>query len=94
MIVHHILTSTLDTLGAVPNPGDGSKPPGFDKFTDIMGWVKWLSLGVLVISLMVAGAKLAFARDHDGGQQAMGIGRVLIGCLVVSGAFTIVGALV
>ena len=31
----------------VPDPGDGQEPPGFGKFVDVMGWVKWLALGAL-----------------------------------------------
>lgn len=78
----------------IPNPGDPSAPPGFGKFTDLLSWVKWLALGVLVVSLMVAGARLGFGgRQGDGEEHAGRIGRVLIGVIVVSAAFSLVGFL-
>jgi len=33
----------------VPDPGNGSMPPGFEAFTTILGWGKWIALGILVI---------------------------------------------
>lgn len=90
----------LDTITAaapleVPNPGDGTAPPGAGKFKDIMGWAKWLALGVCVVALIAAGAVMGFGgRTGDGGEHATRIGRVLVGVVVVSAAFSAVGLLV
>jgi len=85
----------LDLMAAVPNPGDGTAPPGFGKFNDIMGWAKWIALGILVIALMAAGVRLAVAgRTGDGGEHVTQIGRALGGVIIVSAAFALVTFLV
>lgn len=93
--MNHLLPHVVDALAAVPNPGDGSAPPGFGKFNDIMGWVKWIALGILVMALMAAGVRLAVAgRTGDGGEHVAGIGRALGGVIIVSAAFALVSFLV
>ena len=92
--MNHLLDG-VDLLGAVPNPGDGAAPPGFGKFNDIMGWAKWIALGILVVALMAAGVRLAVAgRTGDGGEHVTHIGRALGGVIVVSAAFALVSFLV
>lgn len=78
----------------VPNPGSGTQPPGFGNFTTIMGWGKWIGLGILVMALIFAGVRMAIGnRRGEGGEHASSIGYVLGGTLVVSAAFAIVGFL-
>lgn len=75
----------------VPDPGPGSTPPGFDRFATVLGWVKWVSLGILVIAVMIAGVRMAFGAGRgEGGEHASRIGWVLGGVIIVSGAFSIV----
>ena len=89
------LAHLLDVLGSVPNPGEGEAPSGFGKFNDIMGWAKWIALGILVVALMAAGVRLAVAgRTGDGGEHVTHIGRALGGVIVVSAAFALVSFLV
>ncbi len=79
----------------VPDPGTGKQPPGFEKFTDVMGWVKWIALGILVIALIAAGVRMAFGAGRgDGGEHAARIGWVLGGVMIVSGAVAIISFLV
>lgn len=79
---------------SVPNPGAGSAPPGFEKFTTIMGWGKWISLGILVMALIFSGVRMAIGnRRGEGGEHAASIGWVLGGVLIVSASFAIVGFL-
>lgn len=78
----------------VPNPGAGSQPPGFEKFVDIMGWAKWLCLGIAVVALMGAGAMMSIqSKRGQGDDHAGAIGKVLVGVLTISGAFSLVGFL-
>ena len=88
----HLLTTAI-RIGA-PQPGDPKAPPGFERFTDIMGWVKWLCLAVLIISLMAAGAKMGLGGRHgDGDEHAGRVGRVLLGVIIVTAAGSLVGFL-
>lgn len=90
---HHTLMSM--PILEVPNPGAGTAPPGFGKFTTMMGWSKWVALGALVVALMVQGATMGFgARRGDGGEHGKAIGYVLVGVMVVSAAWSIVGFIV
>lgn len=91
------LLDVLDVLFVplnVPDPGKGGTPPGFEKFTTIMGWGKWIALGLLVMALIFAGVRMAISnRRGEGGEHAAAIGWVLGGVLVVSSAFAVVGFL-
>lgn len=79
----------------VPDPGEGKQPPGFDKFVDVMGWAKWIALGILVLALIAAGAKMAInQRRGEGGEDAGNIMTVLLGAIIVSAAAAIIGFLV
>lgn len=79
----------------VPDPGDGKQPPGFDKFTDVMGWVKYVALGALVLALIGAGVMMAInQRRGEGGEDAGRILKVLIGAMIVSAAVSVIGFLV
>lgn len=92
MITEHLwgLMVRLD----IPKPGDPQAPPGFENFTAIMGWAKWLCLGVLIICLMVAGARMGFGgRSGDGEEHAGRVGRVLMGTIIVTAAGSLVGFL-
>ncbi|MGL5829574.1 MAG: hypothetical protein ACRC0L_08410 [Angustibacter sp.] len=92
----HGMTELANLVGEakVPKPDDGVTPPGLEKFTLVMGWAKWISLGVLVMALMFAGVKMAIGNQRgDGGEHASSIGWVLGGVIVVSAAVTIVSAL-
>lgn len=80
--------------GVVPDPGSGSMPPGFEAFTTVMGWAKWVGLGVAVVGLIILGVTMTVsARRGEGGEIGGWLGRLLVGVIIVSAAFTIVGFL-
>lgn len=79
----------------VPNPGGGTAPPGFDKFTTVLGWGKWIALGVLVMALIGAGVMMGVGnRRGEGSEHVSRLAWVMGGVIVVAGAFTIVSFLV
>ncbi|WP_221739777.1 hypothetical protein [Arachnia propionica] len=91
MTMPELVTELLNLPMKVPDPGDGSTPPGFEKFTDVLGWVKWVSLGILVMALIIAGVRMAFGAGRgEGGEHASRIGWVLGGVMIVSGAVSII----
>lgn len=89
--------STLVSSAAsvtIPDPGAGSAPPGFRGFITLMSWAKYLSLGVCVIALVIAGARIAFnSRRGDGGETVSQVGNPLLGTIVVAAAFSAITAL-
>jgi hypothetical protein len=79
---------------AVPDPGQGDMPPGFEAFTTVMGWAKWVGLGVAVVGLILLGVSMTVsARRGEGGEIGGWLGRLLVGVIIISAAFTIVGFL-
>ncbi|MCJ1685331.1 hypothetical protein C5C36_13830 [Rathayibacter sp. AY1G1] len=89
------ILTTAGALGAVvPDPGPGGMPPGFEAFTTVMGWAKWVGLGVAVVGLIILGVTMTVsARRGEGGEIGGWLGRLLVGVIIVSAAFTIVGFL-
>lgn len=82
-------------LAAPPDPGDGTAPPGSEGFITLMGWGKWIALGICIMSLIGAGVMMGFGNRHgDGGEHAARLGRILGGVIVISAAFSLVGFLV
>ncbi|WP_316302942.1 hypothetical protein [Clavibacter michiganensis] len=79
---------------AVPDPGAGDMPPGFEAFTTVMGWAKWVGLGVAVVGLILLGVSMTVsARRGEGGEIGGGVGRPVVGGIIISPAFTNVGFL-
>jgi hypothetical protein len=94
LAIYAALSTDAIMAADVPNPGNGSQPPGFERFTDILGWSKWLALGVLVACLMYAGVRLAAGgRGDDAAEHGGRIGKVLLGVIIVSGAWSLVSFL-
>ena len=62
LTVHDLITSSAAHVVAlvpaqVPNPGP-TAPPGSEKLTEILGYLKWLALGACAIAFM--GGLIAF----------------------------------
>lgn len=91
----HATTALLiDLVAAVPNPGQGQRPPGAGDVEKIISWVAWIALGACVMGVIVAGASMGFAHHRGGGgEHAARLGWVLAGCVVVGSASGLVGAL-
>ena len=87
-------TEFMATLpAALPDP-DPIHPPGTDRFTDVMGWVKWVALAICIIGIMIAGAMMAVqSRRGEGGEHAGKVGMALAGVIVISAAAALVGFL-
>jgi type IV secretion system protein TrbL len=68
---------------------------GSSGFTEILGWVVWIGLAVCIMSLIAAGALLVI--NHRRGQTAAhmgGIGVTLAAVILISGASSIVAAII
>ena len=90
-----MLDSLTSIIAAVPNPGQGQPPPGSDDVLKIIGWAAWIAVGVCVIGVLIAGAKMALEhRRGGGGESVASLGWVLGGCIVIGSASALVGAIV
>lgn len=82
--------------GNIPDPGNGSAPPGVGAaFEDIMGWAKWIALGICVLGLIFIGARMAVnSRRGEGGELLGALGMAMGGVCIIAGAVAVVGFLV
>jgi type IV secretory pathway VirB2 component (pilin) len=91
LLANETLSYVAAVAATVPSPTDGT-PPGAEQFQQVMGWVKWVALGVAVIGIMIVGAKLALnSRRGEGGQELGALGSAMAGVIVIAGAASIVG---
>lgn len=95
LALHESLGHLVIAAANVPDPGNGTAPPGFEKFTDVLGWVKWLALGIAIAGIIIIGAKLTIDnRRGEGGQHLGSLGFAMIGIIIISGAVSLVSFLV
>lgn len=70
------------------------KPWGGTEFEAMLGWIKWISLAVCVLGLMMAGAVMAFqSRRGDGSEHLQRVGMALVGVVIISAASSLVSML-
>lgn len=76
----------------VPDAG-ANKPGGLGQgLENIIGFAKWVGLGICVLGLVAAGAMMAInSRRGEGGEHVGRIGMALGGVIVISAAATLVG---
>jgi hypothetical protein len=87
---------TPEVTGNRPVGGVAAATPnGTSGLESVLGWVVWISLGICVLSLIVAGVRLALPNRH-GSDLADGVthvGRTLVAVIVISGAASLVAAI-
>lgn len=75
------------TADGIPRNCKATMPSGFGGFDTIMSWAKWICLAILILALMIQGVRMAIGgRQGDGSDYAKGIGMVLAGVMIVTGA--------
>lgn len=80
------------TVLAVPDPGQGTAPPGSGGITTILSWAAWVVFALCVVGVLsVAGAMAVAHRRGSGGEHASSLGWVLGACIVAGSASAIVG---
>ena len=77
-----------------PAVGNGT-PPGGDKLSLVLGWMKYIFYGIAVLGIFVTGADMAISRNrHGASNHAQAFGAIAIACALVGAATQIVGLLV
>lgn len=73
---------------------NSTEPPGAAQFDTLLGWAKWISLGVCVLGLVAAGALMAFQSHRgEGSEHLHRVGMALIGVVIISAASSLVSFL-
>jgi len=94
-VLYTALSSALEIVAQVPNPGSGIKPPGAGGVDKILGWAAWVAFAICVLGVIIAGATMAIQhRRGEGGESMARLGWVFGGCIVIGSASALVGALV
>lgn len=87
--------SVMVMLAQVPDPGNGKKPPGFEKFSVILQWAAYIGIALCVFGLIVCAAQMAIEHRSGGsGGIGGGVAKVMIACILIGSASGIVSALV
>jgi hypothetical protein len=91
--MHTLAILAVDVLAAVPNPGQGTAPPGSQGLLTILGWAAWCVFGVIVAGLLIVAGRMALAhRRGEGAEVSGGIVLVLAAAVIAGSASAIVGA--
>lgn len=80
----------------VPNPGQGTAPPGVGGPLDtILQWVAYIVIALAVAGILTVAGKMVISHHQGrGGEHMTGLAYVLAGCVLIASAAGIVGALV
>ena len=71
--------------------GTITSPPGSESLTTLLGWVVWVSAGIAIVSLIVAGVMMAARRRHGDGEAHLGrVGVILLSVILTSAASALV----
>ncbi|MGW1674608.1 hypothetical protein [Streptomyces sp. NPDC002324] len=92
-----LISATVEFLAADPSPLPDPVPetiPGSEGLVKVMNWIAWGVASLCIVGLMIVAGKLAMAYRQGEGYEAMsGLGKVMVACLIVGSASSIVGLL-
>lgn len=85
-------STTTDLRAAIPDPGQGTEPPGAAAILTVLGWLAWAVFAACVAGVLVVAIKLALAfRRGEGGEAVGQLGWVLGAAILGSSAAAIIG---
>ncbi|WP_406054502.1 conjugal transfer protein TrbC [Kribbella sp. NBC_00889] len=88
------LAPLADPPAPIPSVGSGA-PPGGAKLSTILGWAAWIATGLCLLGIFIVAGTMAVAHRRGGaGEHAAGLGWVLVACVLIGSASTLVGILV
>ena len=97
LLLHDTLTSSVSSviagIGDIPKP-NGNPPKELQtQILNLLGWVLWLATAACVVGVLVTGARMAIAYRGGGDANVAQLGWVLLGCVLIGTATSIVNAL-
>lgn len=83
---------TETVLMAVPDPGQGTPPPGVSEKIDmLLGWGAWVVIAACVAGIIITATNMAVKlKRGEFGDHATKLGSVLAACILIGSASTIV----
>jgi hypothetical protein len=82
-----------DVLAVIPNPGQGSAPPGSGGVMKILGWCAWIVFGAIVAGVLMVAGRMALAhRRGEGVEVSGGLVMTLAAAIIAGSASALVGA--
>jgi hypothetical protein len=89
----HLVVAAYDVLAAVPNPGQGTPPPGSGGLLTILGWIAWCVFAAIVAGVLMVAGRMAMAhRRGEGIEVSGGLVLTLAAAVIAGSASLIVGA--
>jgi FtsH-binding integral membrane protein len=81
--------------GGIPDPGQGTAPPGSQGLLTILQWVAWIVFGLCVAGVLLAAGRMAISHNQGGygGGESATLVKVLAACILAGSASALVGAL-
>jgi len=88
----NLVVAAYDVL-AVPDPGQGTAPPGSGGLLTILGWGAWCVFAVIVGGVLMVAGRMAMAhRRGEGVEVSGGLVLTLAAAVIAGSAAAIVGA--
>jgi hypothetical protein len=85
--------AAVDVLAAIPNPGQGTPPPGSGGLLTILGWAAWCVFAVIVGGVLIQAGRMGLAhRRGEGVEVTGGLVVALVAAVIAGSASAIVGA--
>ena len=91
-----LLTHIALAAGGLPNPGQGTAPPGTSGGIDtIVSWAAWGVFVICLLGILVSAGRLAISHQqgYGGSGQTSGLAWACVACVIAGAASGIVGAL-
>ncbi|WP_330346627.1 hypothetical protein OG858_47360 (plasmid) [Streptomyces europaeiscabiei] len=91
---HAFRAAPSATPSPLPDPVPVT-PPGSEDFVQIMNWVAWGVASLCILALFVVAGRMAMAyRNGEGYEAASGLAKVMVACVIIGSASSLVGFLV
>jgi hypothetical protein len=85
--------AAVEVLAAIPNPGQGTPPPGSGGITTVLGWVAWVVFACCVGGLLMVAGKMALEHSRGGHMEMSGgVVKVIVAAIIAGSASGIIGA--
>ncbi|MGP4027392.1 hypothetical protein [Actinomadura sp. 3N407] len=79
--------AVLLTEPVIPDPGESTRPPGWDRFQKLLSWALWGAFMLCVAGFITIGARMAIKHQKgEGGGHMASLALVGFGCIVIMSA--------